>query len=126
MRQKTVKMTDYLGRELWLKQQRFAIANNSCTQEEYLYAALEFPDEVYFYKHLHMNRYIKYYQDFYVDVMVNLNEYSSKKGIENRIIGWKMENESINYPSESLSEKLLTHCGGGKMIYRYVPPYYLS
>lgn len=121
MKNKCLYFTDFFGIQIKLFERD---NRESCLRyyEAYLHPTLEFPDEIYFFKKDYCNKYIKYYQDFYVIVTVNLYEYSQVSGIQNRIPEWFVVHESVTYPYYFKSDKLteITKCG--ELIYKYTPP----
>jgi len=121
-------LTDYFGRKI-----RFFSACDKKVDgreikhnyENLIFPAIQFPDEVYFFKNEYVNKYLKFYEEFYIVVAVNLLEFSMDEGVENKIIDWFIINES-NQETFYNTRQLLKITKGGELIYKYTPPLSLN
>lgn len=118
--------SDYYGRKINFfsrdKRRSNEIHNHKFYFESYIFPTLEFPDEVYFDQYEYVNKYIKYYQDFFVVVEVCLLEYSKTSGVQNRIRDWFLINTQgaeLFLNPEKVIQPLVRGC---TQIYKYLPP----
>lgn len=126
MKKRNFIFTDYSGKRIHLfhkdDERIHSIHKEEYNYEPYIYPALEFPDEVYFFRSQYCNKYIKYYQDFFIVVVVNLHEYSKTKGVQNRIPEWFVVHDHIEFPYYYRTGKLAEITRSGELIYKYTPP----
>jgi hypothetical protein len=128
-KKKFLSINDYSGREIRISGRKSGKTTHPGIRElfqydAYVFSALEIPDEVYFFKRFYQYKYLKFYQDFYIVVTVNLNEFCRYTGIKNVLNDWFVVHESIEYPYFEKPDFLKQVLKKGTLVYKYVSDTY--